>query len=90
MTDDESLSIDRRHILAGGASISALALAGCVGEVDDEEEGDTGPSIPNRPRVPGNPGQLNEPYAFLVESVDYQNRMLEHQTKLLEDLHDEL
>lgn len=76
--------ITRRRALAAGGSVAALALAGCTEEGQDSQDGTDGESgeqgglvPPSAPTVPD-----DEYWAYVVESLDYQNAVLE---QLLED-----
>lgn len=80
----EDSPITRRRALAAGGSVAALALAGCTEEAQDSQNSTDGegaqqvsPTPPSAPPVPD-----DQYWAFVVESLDYQNRALE---SLLED-----
>lgn len=74
--------IDRRSLLAGAAGVGgAVALAGCAEEEDDEGDSEEDESsqyaVERRPRLPDDPGSLNQPDRYIIESLDFQNRLLE-------------
>lgn len=68
MSDD----IDRRKVIAGLA-LGAGALAGCTGDTSEEDPED----VPTPPEMSFNPDQLDQPIRFIVESLHYQNRVIE-------------
>lgn len=80
--------VDRRRLIkAMGGAGAAVALAGCPDpESDDGNETnatDTQPgAATTRPSLPADPRELDQPQQFIVQSLDYQNRLLE---QLVED-----
>lgn len=76
MSDDDG--IDRRKFMAGlGAVGVTAALAGCEAEegegtADGSSDGSTSLTPPSAPPVPE-----DEYWAYVVESLEYQNQMLE-------------
>jgi len=70
--------INRRKLIAAISGAAALGLAGCAEEENANETEMNEPSrVKTRPRLPDDPRQLDQPMQFIVESLDYQNRILE-------------
>lgn len=83
MPDDSSPSLNRRSLIAGAAGASVIALAGCAEEEEDDGSDDDvvehkEEAILTRPSLPDDPSRIDDDaQRFLVESADYQNRLLE-------------
>lgn len=82
MSDDSGIS--RRRALAAGGTVAALALAGCTEEgADGEGSGSTPDAAQERLTPPDAPPVPDDQYwAFVVESLEYQNQAL---NTLMED-----
>lgn len=61
--------MDRRKFLAGAAGLGIASLAGCSAEPAERSQ------ELKRPEPPSDPD--NEYWQFVIDSLDYQNRMLE-------------
>lgn len=80
--NDSEFNLNRRKLIAGAAGAGVVALAGCAEEDDDNDEEseteDKEEAILTRPRLPDDPSRIDDDaQRFLVESADYQNRLLE-------------
>lgn len=75
--------ISRRRALAAGGSVAALALAGCTEEGADgegsPEDGDGSQASLTPPDAPPLPD--DEYWAYVVESLEYQNEALRRLTE---------
>jgi len=77
---DDHEGLDRRKFLAAAGATGAVALAGCAAEEDGSDgnatdgsgEGTNALTPPSAPSVPD-----DEYWAFVVESLEYQNAVLE-------------
>lgn len=77
--------IPRRDLLLAGAAMSgAAAVAGCFEPAEEREnggsdgsDGDTGTTDLVPPSLPDDPADLPQPDRFIVESLHYQNAVLE-------------
>lgn len=80
MTDDSPLT--RRKALAAGGSVAALALAGCAAEEGENQDSTSDGEAQDLGRPPTPPAVPDDEYwAFVVESLDYQNRALAQLTE---------
>lgn len=81
MADDSRLS--RRKALAAGGSVAALALAGCAAEEGEEgnttADGDGSQQALTPPDAPPVPD--DQYWAYVVESLEYQNDALRRLTE---------
>lgn len=76
----------RRFIAASGGAIGFGALAGCVEddeEESEEESSDAVHTVSSRPQLPSDPAGLSQPDRHIVE-------LLEYQTDLIEEIHEEV